>query len=252
MKFTPASIIAALLVTGFVPPAGADSHIPDVTWTTLYLRQGILVERGTVANSPYHALRGTGIVQARIGRVISVLYEYNRANEWVHQLDASKGLRDNSLSSVVWQRYDTPWPAKSRDFVYLAEPVFDVDRKFFEARMTDVSELASPLTRAERDRLPDQSCCVVGKLIYGRWQFRSIEPEKTCARIEIMFDPGGRLPAFIVNQFQRDWPYDTIEGLQAQALKQDITLHDVFGSWTARLPGTRIEQADCMDGRLGR
>lgn len=252
MKLTLAVITTALLVPGFVLPVDADTHIPAVVWTTLYLRQDILVEKGTLADSPYHALRGTGIVPARIGRLISILYEYNRANEWVRQLVESKGLRDNQSGSVVWQRYDIPWPAKNRDFVYLAEPVFDEDKKFFQALLTDVSRMKAPLTKAERARLPNQSCCVMGKIIYGRWQFRSIEPEKTCARVDIMFDPGGRLPAFIVNRFQRDWPFATIRGLQAQALKQDITLHETFGNWTASLPAARIETADCMNGHLDR
>ena len=186
MKFTLAIITAALLVPGSVPPVNADTHIPDVTWTTLYFRQGILVEKGTVADSPYHALRGTGIVQAGIGRVISILYEHNRAKEWVHQLVKSKGLRNDLLSSVVWQRYDIPWPAKDRDFVYLAEPAIDESRKFFQALMTDVTEINNRLTNAERTGLPNQSCCVRGKIVYGRWQFRPVEPGKTCARIDII------------------------------------------------------------------
>jgi hypothetical protein len=250
MKFTLAIITAALLVPGSVPPVNADTHIPDVTWTTLYFRQGILVEKGTVADSPYHALRGTGIVQAGIGRVISILYEHNRAKEWVHQLVKSKGLRNDLLSSVVWQRYDIPWPAKDRDFVYLAEPAIDESRKFFQALMTDVTEINNRLTNAERTGLPNQSCCVRGKIVYGRWQFRPVEPGKTCARIDIMFDPKGRLPAFIDNQFQRDWPFATIEGLQAQALKQDITPHEIFGNWTGDLPITQIKQTECMAGQL--
>lgn len=252
MKFTRAVIVAGLLVPGSVPPTYAGSHIPEVTWTKLYLRQGILVEKGTLADSPYHALRGTGIVQARIGRVISILYEHTRANEWVHQLVESKGLRDDLLSSVVWQRFDIPWPAKNRDFIYLAEPVFDESKKYFQALMTDVSEMNNPLTNAERARIPSQSCCVMGKIIYGRWQFRPVEPGKTCARVDILFDPRGRLPAFVVNQFQRDWAYATIEGLQAQSSKQDIAPHEVFGNWAADLPGTQIKQAECMDGQLDR
>ena len=90
----------------------------------------------------------------------------------------------------------------------------------------------------------------MGKLIYGHWQFRPTGSGSTCARVEVMFDPRGRLPAYVVNQFQEDWPFATIEGLQEQALKQDIDLHPVFGHWTADRPETMIDLSQCRDGQL--
>ena len=250
MKLEP--VIVALVMFMFCSafPAYADNQLPEVSWSTLYSRQGILVEKGSVAASPYHALRGTGIVQTNIGRAVSILYDHTRANDWVDRLVESRSLRKQGLKSVVWQRFSVPWPAEDRNFVYLASPFYDEEKKYFQALMSDVSDTSITLTAAEISKIGDQSCCTMGKLIYGHWQFRPTGQNSTCARVEILFDPRGRLPAYIVNQFQKNWPFATIEGLQAQALKQDINLHPVFGQWTADRPETMIDVSQCRDGQL--
>lgn len=250
MKFEPVIASLVMLMLGTAVPVYADSHQPEVSWSTLYSRQGILVEKGSVAGSPYHALRGTGIVQTNIGSAISILYDHTRANEWVDRLIESRGLRDLRLSNVVWQRYSVPWPAEDRNFVYLASPFYDENKKYFQALMNDVSDTSVTLTETELSKIGDQSCCTMGKLIYGHWQFRPTGKDSTCARVEVLFDPRGRLSAYVVNQFQKNWPFATIEGLQTQALKQDIDLHPVFGHWTADSPETMINDAQCRDGQL--
>lgn len=250
MKLRQTIIVVTLLEFSIALTAYATPPIPEVNWETLYSKQGIRIEKGLVAGSPYHALRGTGIVQTSIGRTISILYDHTRANQWVHDLTESRELRDDALSKVVWQRYKSPWPVNNRDFVYLAEPHFDEKKKYFRAWMTDISDTDIVLSTIEQAKIRDQSCCVAGKLIYGLWQFRPTGPASTCVRIEIMFDPKGYVPSFVVNQFQTNWPFATIQGLQAQALKEDIVLHEIFGSWLASHPGSMIMPSECMKGKL--
>lgn len=231
--------------------AHADPAKPNASWESLYSEEGIAVERGLVADSPYMASRGTGTVEARIGKVISILLDHTRANEWVHNLSDSIELRAmENHSVVVWQRFDNPWPTDDRDFVYLAEPSPDASKKYFRAWFKDITETEIILTEAERSKIPDQSCCIVGKLIYTEWQFRAAGIDSTCVRVEVMFDPKGWVPGILVNQFQRDWPYLTIQGLRRQARKEDVKLHDAFGDWTAAQPGAMITRAQCEQGRL--
>ncbi len=226
-------------------PAYADPRKPGVDWKTLYSRNGILVEKGQVAGSSNLAFRGTGLVQADIGRVISVLYVPERANQWVYELSESRALRDTGLSAVVWQRFDNPFPVKDRDFVYFAEPVYDASESFFTARMIDIQDTDIVLTDEEQSLIPDQSCCVVGKLIYSEWQFRAYGPGRTCVQVEVMFDPGGSLPKLFVNRFQKKWSFETIKGLRAQATREDIDLHETFGEWAGDDRDTAREQPAC-------
>lgn len=250
MKLRKAIIVIASLEVSLASSAYADPPRPDVNWKDSYSKENIIVEKGLVADSRFKAFRGTGIVQARLGHVISILFDHTRANEWVHRLDKSRELRDGNLSMVVWQRFDNPWTVKDRDFVYLAKPTYDEEKKYFRASFSDITDTDIMLTDAERSRIPDQLCCIVGKLIYTIWQFRATGPESTCVRVEVMLDPKGHVSAYFVNRFQRKWPYGTIKGLQAQALNEDITLHEVFGNWVADHPDTMISDAECKQGKL--
>ena len=131
--------------------------------------------------------------------------------------------------------------------MYLAEPTYDKTKNYFQALFSDIADTNISL---KVDELPDQSCCIVGKLIYTKWQFRATGPESTCVRVEVMLDPKGWVPAFFVNWFQRNWPYSTIKGLRRQAQKEDIKLHEVFGDWATDHPGTAISREQCEQGRL--
>ena len=246
---TRQAIIVMALLEFIVPlSAYADPATPDVSWEPLNSNEGITTERGSVVDSRYKAFRGTAIVEARIGRVISILFDHTRANEWVHRLVDSMGLRDlRNHGVVVWQRFDSPGPIPDRDFVYRAEPTYDEAKKYFRAWFSDIADTDIILADAE---LPDQSCCIVGKLIYTEWQFRATGPKSTCVRVEVMLDPKGWVPAFFVNQVQKNWPYLTIKGLQRQAQKENINLHEVFGDWVSDRPGTTISRAQCEQGRL--
>jgi hypothetical protein len=65
-----------------------------------------------------------------------------------------------------------------------------------------------------------------------------------------MFDPKGKVSALFANWFLKMWPYGTIKGLQEQALREDITLHEVFGTWVAERPDSMISDAECSEGKL--
>ncbi len=246
-----AIIVMALFEFTVLTSAYADPPKPNVSWEVLYSNEGITTERGLVVDSPFMAFRGTGIVEARIGKVISILFDHPRANEWVHELVDSTKLRALSNHGVVvWQRFDNPWPILDRDFVYRAEPTYDEAKKYFRAWFSDIADTDIVLTDVERSKIPDQSCCVVAKLIYAEWQFRATGPESTCVRVEVMLDPKGWVPALLVNWFQRNWPYLTIKNLRSQAQKEDINLHEVFAVWTVGGPGSAISRAQCEQGRL--
>lgn len=245
MKLRTTFIVIASLGFSLALSVYAAPPKPDVSWEDPNIKNGILIEKGLVAGSPYHAFRGTGVVQTNIGQVISTLYDLRRASEWVYKLAATKALQDENLSMVVWQRFNLPWPVKDRDFVYFAEATYDADKKYFLASMSDITDTKILLTEVERDRIPDQSCCIVGKLIYSSWEILATGTESSCVRVEVMFDAKGDVPEFFVKRFLRKWPYGTIRGLQAQALKKDIPVHEIFGNLVAERPYGVISDLEC-------
>ena len=243
-------LLVAVLQSGILCPARADPLHPEMSWKSLDPREGITVEKGSTPGSPFHGFRGTGIVAADIGQVISVLFEHTRANEWVHALASSQQLGNDQRGVVVWQRFDSPRPIKDRDFIYLAQVDYDEEKQYFRAWFTDVSDTDIELANLEPPVVFDDSCCIVGKLIFTEWQFRATDQGSTCVRVEVMLDPNGRVPALFVNRFQRQWPYLTIQGLRQQVVKTDVSRHELFGTWKADREGMVISRNECEQGQL--
>lgn len=223
----------------------------QLNWETLGQKNGITSEGSVVPNSPLKAFRGTAVIDARIGIVLSVLIDHHRAPEWVDGLEESVELRALANHGVlVWQRFDNPWPVMDRIFIYQGTLNFDKDTQFLQARFVDLDQTSLRLSATERDTFANQSCCVVGKIIHAKWEFWGLSQQATCARVEVIMDPKGWVPAVFVNWFQETWPQRTLAGLRQQVQKSNLPLHPDFGHWSGSYSDNPLTSKDCLGGNL--
>jgi len=249
---TPQIILLAIIGSTLPLIASANPPRPDVTWELVKSRDNIRVERG-VTDGSFSAFRGTGVVEASIGRVISILSDRERAFEWEYKLADAKVLRRTSDRLVVWQRtsiFFLPCLINDRVFIFVAEATFDEERKYVRALLRDISDTNIVLSESELSVIPDRRCSIKGTLIYTDWQFRPTGPESTCVRVEVLLRPNGKLKPKIMRGFEKKWPYSTIQGMRRQVLKDDIIPHQEFGGWVAASPETMITTEDCLQGIL--
>ena len=54
---------------------------------------------------------------------------------------------------------------------------------------------------------------------------------KTRIMVEVITDPKGSLPAWLINLIQKDWPYNTISALKKRAKKGDIKPNPKMAGW---------------------
>ena len=78
------------------------------------------------------------------------------------------------------------------------------------------------MSSAENPKKPVRSGVVRGELIDSSFTLQQLGPKKTRFICEIHADPKGAIPKWVVNLFQKSWPYDTITGLRQQLKKADI------------------------------
>jgi len=244
------AVIIAIVI--LVQSNGYPEHL-STDWNVLSQKDGIISEGGFPRDSALKAFRGTAIIDAPIGLVISVLFDHSRASEWVEALERSVELAPlESHGVLVWQQFNNPWPVMDRIFVYHAQPEYNREKQFFRAKFIDVDQAVSPILPEESHNGPDLSCCVVGKIIHAEWQFRATSPHRTCARVTVIMDPKGWVPAVFVNWFQEMWPHRTLAGFREQVQKPNLPLHPDFGRWSASTPKTRITSKQCQQGQLER
>lgn len=245
-------MLGICLIVLAISDEGFADH-PTIEWETLGHSDGITSEGGVLPNSPLKAFRGTAIIDAEIGLVLSVLIDHRHAPEWVEGLEQSVELRAwENHGVLVWQQFKNPWPVMDRIFIYQATPEYNGDTLFFRAQFLDGQQALSQLSPTERDKVPDSSCCIVGKIIHAEWKFRGINQHATCARVEVVMDPKGWVPSIFVNWFQETWPQRTLAGLRQQVKKPNLTHHPDFGHWSAPLPQHQITPEKCQQGQLER
>jgi hypothetical protein len=218
LRLLAVSLCACLLVEGTAladPPASAPK------WEMFNEEDGVKCYRRDVAGSDVVALRGEGFIAAPITRVASVLADRKRATEWIDRLARTKVLRELSeTESINWNHIKTPTPLKDRDFVFKTVITTDPAKKKVIFSYYSVTDKAAPET----------DDYVRGHFKHGKFELTMAERKNrdgtvtkgTIVVAEVVVDPRGSVPTFIVNMVQKSWPHKTITALRKQVAKPDI------------------------------
>jgi hypothetical protein len=211
-------LLGALATTG---SALADPAASAAKWEMFDEEDGVRCYRRDVAGSDIVALRGEGFVAAPITRVASVLADRKRATEWIDRLAKTKVLRELSeTESINWNHIKTPTPLKDRDFVFKTAITTDPAKKKVIFNYYSVTDPAAP----ETDHY------VRGHFKSGKFELTMAErtnkdgskTQGTIVVAEVVVDPRGSVPKFIVNMVQKSWPHKTLTALRKQVAKPDI------------------------------
>lgn len=254
-----------LVVCALIFPliGNAQPSLPNVSWALVPSEDDdfIVVERG-VTDVDVTSFRGTGVVEANIGRVVSVFSDRERAKEWEFKLADARVLQRNNLQQVVWQRTKSSFLGalfggpRDRYFIVVSEVLrVDEERKYIHGRLRDFSSYTDiELTESQESMIPTPRRSIRGTLLYSDWQLRPTGPESTCVRIEVLLrvNGNGDLNAEQLRDFEETWPYSTIQGLRRQVRKNDIERNAEFGDWAADTPDAMIDIKDCLQGNLYR
>jgi hypothetical protein len=203
------------------PPAPAPKKDKQPAWEEFDQEDGIRMFRRDVPGSDVVALRGEGFIEAPITRVASVLIDRKRSTEWIDRLAKTKVLREVSdTDSINWSHIKTPSPLQDRDFVFRSVLTTDARAKKVFMKYESVTD---PLA-------PETDDFVRGQFKQGRFELTMATQTKrdgtkvkgTIVLAEVMVDPRGSVPKFIVNLVQKGWPHKTLTALRKQVAKPDI------------------------------
>ncbi len=183
------------------------------SWEKVREDEGITVFRQEVPDSPIIAFKGIGVVSAPLARVISVVTDTPRTVEWMDSAAHARIVRKVSpLEQIIYTHIKSPPLISDRDFVTDAKGHFDATNKRFIVNIHSIVDAGAPPTSHVR-----------GEILHSSFVLTSIDGgRKTLVVTEIHADPKGSVPKWVVNLFQKNWPYNTIKNLRTQAAKPDI------------------------------
>lgn len=183
--------------------ASASHAGPDPQWKEIYTDDGVTVSKASVEGTRLVAFKGETTMDASIGRILGVMLDHDHRGDWVGRLVDSRVLSGSPYDYVTYQAFEVP-VFSDRDYVFRAvtyrEPSGVVIQSLQSTEHADAPETVG--VRAD--------------LVDSRYRLTPLDGGGTRVEVEILTDPRGTMPSWLVNLIQRTWPRDTLAGIRAQ------------------------------------
>ncbi|MBV8388539.1 MAG: START domain-containing protein [Mucilaginibacter sp.] len=194
----------SLLVVLTITSASAQND-----WKLSADKEGIKVYTSIVPDSKIKAVKVECDLNTTPSQLVSVVMDINTATDWVYHVKSAKLVKQVSPSELYYySEVSLPWPAANRDFVAHLTVSKDPVTKVVTIDGPAVSGYV-PIKRGVV-RIDNSS---------GKWVITPISTSQVHVQYSIHVDPGGSLPAWLVNLFATDAPLKIFEGLKVQLQK---------------------------------
>ena len=173
-------------------------------WELRAEEDGIRVYTRPVPGSQVAAVRGETTIPAPVDAVQGVLMDAGRLPEWFPNCPTARVLSQEADVQLRYVVTAAPWPVDSRDAVYRYRVSRDADTGSTTIRVG-----------VEPDAHPRQDGYVRILEAEGRW---TLVPADGATKVtwEMHLDPGGSLPAWLINRRVVETPLGALRGLRSQ------------------------------------
>ena len=192
-------------------------------WTQISEKDGITSFLRPMPGEPIQAARGVTTVDLPACMLVSFYVDPKLATTWVDMLVDYKMITIKEHHTLVWQKYDMPWPVTDRDFL------LDVNVK----RPNDRSLMVT-LVSTEDARFPTpgpDDNVVRGRMSPSSWTFTQLSDSSTRVDMVGHVDPSGAFPPWLTNLIQHTFPYNTLSAFIREAGKVKVPLRTECADW---------------------
>lgn len=191
-------------------------------WNLVGTTNGVEVASKKVEGKNVFAFRGEATTDVSVAKLISILTDESRSPKWVNMMVGSDVIKTYDVNTnLLHQTYDIPWPMDDRDYLFKKTIEFDSTAKKVMVHLTSVEDALMPpqagYVRAEGEKT--------------LWSFEVLPSGKTKIIVEVVTDPKGSMPDWLVNSVQEDWPHKTITALLSYARSSDLKPHTNCDGW---------------------
>ncbi len=201
--------LSVFLLTVTVPtynPLAAE----EAEWHLVYESDGITVCRRAAEGSKYLEFKASGNLRGAMSEYVSAVLDTDEHPDWAPRcLETQKIEKISDQEFIIYAVYAGVWPTADRDYA---------------ARMSTVSGPETTRIDVERVELPDAAPVVNDRVhiphLKSSWVFEQISRDYTRVELCAHVDPGGWIPAWLVNWGYRTIPYQFLVNLESQVSKR--------------------------------
>jgi hypothetical protein len=173
-------------------------------WHLSKQKNGIKVYTAPGGYDGLKLIKVSAEMSGSLQKVKQIFTDIPNQKEWVYGTRKAYLVKKQDENNLFYyNETGLPWPASNRDVL-------------IHMVLEEEPGLKSLLVRqeAEPGMLPANKGLVRVKHLLGLWRFTEVGNNKLMAAYSLDIDPGGSLPAFVVNMLIAKGPYETFIKLQ--------------------------------------
>ncbi len=195
------SSILYLLITASTLSGQGDT-LSD--WNLAKDKNGIQVYTRTAENSRFKEYKSITEINATPERLLEILLDVDNYTEWMANVKVAEIYEQQGENNFyIYSEVSVPWPFDNRDQITLSEVSREPSKGEIRIKITIIP-----------DYKPEKKGVVRVPSGNGLWAFTPLDNGKTRVYHRFAGDPGGSIPAWVVNIFLVDSPYKTMIGLR--------------------------------------
>ena len=179
-------------------------------WRLKKYESGIAVYTRNATNSAFKELKSEVTIKTSLTSVVALIFDWESYPEWVYRCGKSTTLKKISETECIhYQTVIAPWPVDSRDFV--------VDIKLEQDEKTKIVIITSTCRSDFIPKIPDHVRITEFK---ATWTLIPKEDGTVEIVYQLLVNPGGYVPAWMVNLAVVDGPFTTMFNMKDWVLKE--------------------------------
>ncbi len=191
-----------LIFIGLVIPGRVNSQ---EDWTLQKDKNGIKVFTRKVENLKFHELKVECEFHGRLSQLAAVLLDVNNHTRWVYQAVKTELLEASGTNLFFYTELECPWPFDNRDLVAHMSISQNQENKVMTVNAENVDGY-----------LPVNEDIVRVKFSRVRWIVTPSTENHLKVDYRIQMDPGGSLPAWLLNLFISKGPFESFSKLKEE------------------------------------
>jgi ribosome-associated toxin RatA of RatAB toxin-antitoxin module len=190
---------------------GLKSASAQNDWKLSTEKEGIKIYTSMLPDSKVKAIKVEANFDATPSQLVALVMDVNTAPDWVYHVKSAKLVKQVSPTELYYySEVNLPWPVANRDFVAHLTVTQDPGTKVVTIdgpAVTGVVPVKKGIVRIDNS--------------IGKWIITPMGQNQVHVEYSIHVDPGGALPAWLVNIFATDAPMKIFKSLKVQLTKPD-------------------------------
>ena len=179
-------------------------------WRFVYESHGITVHKRIKEDTVSLEFKSTGILRGKISDYLSVILDTEIMPDWAPQCFEARNVeRVSERETIIYVACNGVWPVADRDYVAKRTIISDQETSTVNVDI-DLTENPGAPDIKGRVHIPHLQC---------HWILKRIDPVNTYVELHVCVDPGGWLPAWLVNWGYRWVPYRYLKDLESRVVK---------------------------------